>query len=81
MWIVPHNTQTGSAAVNILQFASCTHGTGPYMEFPWRKPQKPESWYSPQFIVKNGVLPVPTGPGMGVDFDPDFIKKTTIVKA
>jgi L-alanine-DL-glutamate epimerase-like enolase superfamily enzyme len=81
MWIVPRNTQTGSAAVNILQFASCTPGTGPYMEFPWRKSQKPESWYSPQFIIKNGVLPVPTGPGMGVNFDPDFIKKTTVVKA
>jgi L-alanine-DL-glutamate epimerase-like enolase superfamily enzyme len=36
--------------------------------------------HSPQFIIKNGVLPVPTGPGMGVDFDPDFIKKSTLVK-
>lgn len=81
LWIVPHNTQTGSASVNILQFASCTKGTGPYMEYVWRKPQKPESWHSPQFIIKNGVIPVPTGPGLGIEFDPEFLKTLTVVKA
>ena len=81
LWIVPHNTQTGSASVNILQFASSTKGTGPYMEYVWRKPQKPESWYSPQFIIKNGAIAVPTGPGMGIDFDPEFVKQLSVVKA
>ena len=28
----------------------------------------------------NGVIQVPTGPGFGVDIDPDFISKATIVK-
>ena len=81
LWIVPHNTQMGSASVNMLQFASCTKGTGPYMEYVWRKPQKPESWYSPQFIIKNGVIPVPTGPGLGIEFDPGFLNTLTVVKA
>lgn len=80
MWIVPHNTQTGAASVNILQFASFTPNIGPYMEYVWRKQQQPESWYSPQFIIKNGVLPVPTGPGLGVEFDPDFVKKMPVVR-
>ena len=31
MWICPHNTQTGAASVNILQFASATPNIGPYM--------------------------------------------------
>ena len=51
------------------------------MEYAWRKPQQPESWYSPQFILKNGGLPVPMTPGLGVNFDPDFLKRATIVKA
>jgi L-alanine-DL-glutamate epimerase-like enolase superfamily enzyme len=45
LWICPHNTQTGAASVNILQFASVTPNIGPYMEYVWRAPRK-ESWYS-----------------------------------
>ena len=80
MWICPHNTQTGAASVNILQFAATTPNIGPYMEYVWRNPPKKESWYSPNFEIGNGVLPVPTGPGMGLEFDPDFVKNATVVK-
>jgi L-alanine-DL-glutamate epimerase-like enolase superfamily enzyme len=80
MWICPHNTQTGAASVNILQFASSTPNIGPYMEYVWRAPAKKESWYTPNFEIKNGVIPVPTGPGMGLEFDADYLKKATLVK-
>ena len=71
--IVPHNTQTGPASVHMLQFAACTPNTGTFMEYPWRNPQQTESWYSPSFIVRDGVLQVPDGPGLGLEIDPDFI--------
>lgn len=80
MWICPHDTQTGAASVNILQFASTTPNIGPFMEYVWRAPAKKESWYSPNFEIKNGVIQVPTGPGMGLEFDPDFLKKATNIK-
>jgi len=80
LWICPHNTQTGAASVNILQFASTTPNIGPFMEYVWRAPAKKESWYSPNFEIKNGSIQVPTGPGMGLEFDPDFLKKATPVK-
>jgi L-alanine-DL-glutamate epimerase-like enolase superfamily enzyme len=80
LWICPHNTQTGAASVNILQFAGTTANIGPYMEYVWRAPQKRESWYSPNFEIRNGVIPVPTGPGLGLEFDPEFLKKATVVK-
>lgn len=80
MWICPHDTQTGAASVNILQFAATTPNIGPWMEYVSRKPPKKESWYSPNFDIKNGVIPVPTGPGMGLEFDPDFLKNATVVK-
>ncbi len=79
MWICPHNTQTSAASVNILHFAATTPNIGPYMEYVSRAPAKKESWYSPNFEIRNGVIPVPTGPGMGLEFDPDFLKKATLV--
>jgi L-alanine-DL-glutamate epimerase-like enolase superfamily enzyme len=80
LWICPHNTQTGAASVNILNFAATTPNIGPYMEYVWRAPQKPESWYAPNFEIKNGLIPLPPGPGLGLEFDPEFIKKATVVK-
>jgi len=81
MWICPHNTQTGAASVNILHFAAATPNIGPYMEYVWRAPARKESWYTPNFEIKNGVIPVPAGPGLGLEFDPEFLKKATVVKA
>lgn len=80
LWICPHNTQTGAASVNILHFAATTPNIGPYMEYVHRGPAKKESWYAPNFEIRNGVIPVPTGPGLGLEFDPDFLKKATVVK-
>jgi L-alanine-DL-glutamate epimerase-like enolase superfamily enzyme len=77
--IVPHNTQTGAASVNILQFASCVPNPGPFMEYPWRNTQQPASWYAPNFIIKDGRLAVPTGPGFGVTIDPDFVAQMEVV--
>lgn len=77
--IVPHNTQTGPASVNILQFASCTLNIGPFMEYPWRQPQRPANWYSPNFIIKAGRLAVPHGPGFGLEIDPEYVAKAKVV--
>ena len=80
LWICPHNTQTGAASVNILNFAATTPNIGPFMEYVWRAPQKPESWYSPNFEIRNGVIPLPPGPGLGLEFDPEFVRKAAVVK-
>lgn len=77
--IVPHNTQTGATSVNILHFASSTRNTGAFMEYPWRAPQQPASWYTPNFAVTNGIIRVPETPGMGIEFDPDYLKSATVV--
>jgi L-alanine-DL-glutamate epimerase-like enolase superfamily enzyme len=79
--ITPHNTQTGPTAVNILQFASAIPNIGPYMEFPWRAPQRIESWYSPQFHIVNGVVKVPTGSGLGLEVDPAWLAKARKVES
>jgi len=80
MWICPHNTQTGAASVNILHFAASTPNIGPYMEYVSRGPARRESWYKPNFVIRNGVIPLPAGPGLGLEFDPDFVKRAAVVK-
>ena len=42
---------------------------------------RPESWYTPNFRVKDGFVAVPTGPGLGVDFDPGYIAQLRKVEA
>ena len=79
MKIVPHNTQTGAASVNILQFASCTPNIGSFMEHSWRRPQQSQSWFSPNFIIKNGSLVVPDSPGFGIEIDPDYLSQAEVV--
>lgn len=79
MNIVPHNTQSGAASVNILQFASCTPNIGPFMEHTWRRPQQSQDWFTPNFIIKKGVLQIPDGHGFGVEIDPEFISKARVV--
>lgn len=81
MQIVPHNTQTGAASVNILHFASAIPNAGPYMEYPWRGPRKSESWYSPKFEIRDGVIQVPTGPGLGLEIDPKFLSAARKVES
>lgn len=77
--IVPHNTQTGVASVNIVQFGSFTPNIGQFLEYPWRKSQQKEAWYSPNFIIKDGFIDVPTGPGLGIEIDPDYLKTAQVV--
>lgn len=71
--IVPHNTQTGAAGAKILHFASAIPNAGEQMEYPWRKPPKRESWYTPNLEVKNGRIQLPAGPGLGIEYDPAYL--------
>jgi L-alanine-DL-glutamate epimerase-like enolase superfamily enzyme len=77
--ITPHNTQTGASACNILQFASAIPNIGPYMELPFRGKYTEEPWASHSFKIKNGVVAVPEGPGLGVTIDPAYLAKAQVV--
>jgi L-alanine-DL-glutamate epimerase-like enolase superfamily enzyme len=57
-----------------LNFAAAVENIGPYMEFPHRAMPKEASWYAPNLVIREGKLPVPMGEGLGVEFDPDYLK-------
>jgi L-alanine-DL-glutamate epimerase-like enolase superfamily enzyme len=78
--ITPHNTQTDAGAAALLAFASAIPNIGPYMEFPYRGPRKPAPWYTPNFEIRGGVVRVPAGPGLGVEYDPAFLKRAVKVE-
>jgi L-alanine-DL-glutamate epimerase-like enolase superfamily enzyme len=51
------------------------------MEFPYRAKPKPVSWYTPNFTIKDGKIKVPETPGLGVEYDPGYLKAAEVVKA
>jgi L-alanine-DL-glutamate epimerase-like enolase superfamily enzyme len=79
MKIVNHNTQTGPSAVNLLQFASAIPNIGEHMEYPYRNKDENEAWQSPHFVIKNGLIKVPMGPGLGLEIDPKFLATARVV--
>jgi L-alanine-DL-glutamate epimerase-like enolase superfamily enzyme len=45
------------------------------MEFPHRGQPKVASWYTPNLKIAEGKLKVPKGVGLGVEFDPEYLKQ------
>lgn len=76
----PHVSNIGY--VYMLQFVSAIPNAGPYHEFktPFDRNMEFECKTS-SLLPENGAVKVPTGPGLGIDFDPKFIAKHTVVGA
>ena len=79
MTIVNHNTETGAAGAKMLHFAAATANFGPEIEWARRTTPKPISWQSPNLDVVKGAVLLPTGPGFGIDYDPDYLRRMEVV--
>jgi L-alanine-DL-glutamate epimerase-like enolase superfamily enzyme len=78
---IPHISATGLGYVYMMHFVSAIPNSGPYHEFKEFNNDLP--WHCATSTLRsdaNGVIQLPTGPGFGVDIDPDFISQATIVK-
>jgi L-alanine-DL-glutamate epimerase-like enolase superfamily enzyme len=78
--IVNHNTETGAAGAKMLHFAAATPNFGGEIEWSWRSKPRPASWYSPNLDVAGGVVPLPAGPGFGIEYDAGYLKKAQRVQ-
>jgi L-alanine-DL-glutamate epimerase-like enolase superfamily enzyme len=79
---IPHISSTGLGYVYMMHFVSAIPNSGPFHEFKEFNNDLP--YHCPTSSLRsdaNGVIQVPTGPGFGVDIDPDFIRKATVVTA
>lgn len=77
---IPHISSTGLGYVYMMHFVSAIPNSGPYHEFKEFNNVLPYHCATSSLRSDdNGVIKVPTGPGFGVDIDPDFLAKCTLV--
>jgi len=70
----------GLGYLYMMHFVSTLPNAGLYHEFKGDSKEIPWECKTSSLLIKNGVIKVPTGPGSGIDIDPDFIKKHEVVK-
>jgi L-alanine-DL-glutamate epimerase-like enolase superfamily enzyme len=78
---IPHMSGGGLGYLYNIQFVSAVPNAGEHHEFKGLQTHvRFECTTSPLKVV-DGKMKVPTGPGFGVDFDPDWVKKHQPVTA
>ncbi len=76
---VPH-ISGGLSFLYMMHFISAVPNAGPYHEFKGDRKEIPIECKTSSLLIDHGVMKVPTGPGSGVDIDPEFIKKHEVLK-
>jgi L-alanine-DL-glutamate epimerase-like enolase superfamily enzyme len=76
----PHMSDGGLGYLYVAHYASCVPNAGPFQEYKGRDDALPVSSDSSPLTCVNGLLKVPTGPGLGVTIDPAFVEKAQVVR-
>lgn len=79
--IVPHMSGGGLGFLYNIHLVSVLPNAGAHHEFKGLDTQIPFECKTSPLKVVGGKIKVPTGPGLGVDIDPEFIKKHRLVTA
>lgn len=75
---IPH-LSGGLGYLYMLHLVSAMGNAGPHIEFKGYE-NIPIECKTSSLRLENGKIQVPTGPGIGVDIDPDWVKKYQVVK-
>ncbi|MCK5730794.1 MAG: twin-arginine translocation signal domain-containing protein [Draconibacterium sp.] len=75
MKCVPHISGSGIGYLYMMHFVSAIPNAGPFHEFKGFNTNIPLTCSTSNLESKGGVVTVPSGPGLGVEIDPDFIAK------
>lgn len=76
----PHMSGNGLGYLYVLHFASFVPNSGRFQEFKGDDDKVPFICSTSSLKAVKGKMSVPTGPGLGIEIDPDFIKSSTEVK-
>ena len=68
----------GFGFVYMLHFASVVEDIGKYQEYKLGM-EKYGAWFDPPIVVKNGMMSVPTGPGVGIKDPGALLKDASVV--
>jgi len=75
----PHMSGYGLGYLYVLHFASIVPNSGDHLEYKGDKADIPFICETSDLKSKNGIMKVPTGPGLGIEFDPDFLKNGNVL--
>lgn len=81
MTCTPHISGSGLGYLYMMHFVSALPNAGPFHEFKGFNNEIPLHSPTSTLSSEGGKVTVPTGPGLGVEIDPDFIKKHKAVRA
>jgi len=76
---MPHTTGDGFGYVYLAHFISACPNAGPFHEFKDLSHNLPFECKTSTLTSVNGVVKIPSGPGLGVTIDPEYVKKHTVV--
>ncbi len=76
----PHMSGYGLGFLYVLHFASFVKNAGPHQEYKGDNDPIPVSSDTSSLKPKDGILRTPSGPGLGITIDPDFVNKGELVK-
>ena len=76
-----HMSGGGLGFLYVAHFASCIADPGPHQEYKGAGDNLPVSSATSSLKSENGMLKVPTGPGLGVAIDPALLRKAVVVTA
>jgi L-alanine-DL-glutamate epimerase-like enolase superfamily enzyme len=79
--IIPHMTGGGLGFLYNCHIVSVLPNAGLHHEFKGLQTEVPFECKKGPLKLVNGKMPVPTGPGLGVEIDPEFVQKHTLIKA
>ena len=77
---VPHISGSGLGYLYMMHFVSAIPNAGPFHEFKGFNNEIPLECKTSDLASNNGVVTVPSGPGLGVEIDPEFINRHKPVK-
>ncbi|MEM7574798.1 MAG: mandelate racemase/muconate lactonizing enzyme family protein [Bacteroidota bacterium] len=76
---VPHISGSGLGWFYMMHFCSALPNAGPFHEFKGFQDDIDYHCATSDLQLQNGTIKVPTGPGLGLDFDPDFLAGFTAI--
>jgi len=78
---VPHISGSGLGYLYMMHFVSAVPNAGPFHEFKGFNKNIPLVSGTSSLESNDGVVTVPSDPGLGVTIDPDFIAKHKVLKS
>ena len=77
--LTPHSPYLGPRQALTTHFCATLPELPIEMEYAAALPKTPMDWYGPRIEVKDGLVAVPMGPGLGIEFAPEVVNGLQVV--